>query len=88
MPSDPNTYQVNVCLIWSRHEFTNHLVYKYKDQKTQMKRKLVTTIPYRKQKRLTKSVKYNNRKAFEKGTHVFEAEVDGLVLASKTVDVE
>jgi chromosome segregation ATPase len=65
-----------------------HLLYKYQDNKTQMKRRLITTIPYRKQKRLNKSVKYNNRKAFEKGTHVFEAEVDGMVLASKTVNVE
>lgn len=65
-----------------------HLLYKYQDKKTQMKRRLVTTIAYHKERRLTKAVKYNNRKAFEKGTHVFEAEVDGLILASKTVDVE
>lgn len=65
-----------------------HLLYKYENNKTQMKRRLITTIPYRKQKRLNKSIKYNNRKAFEKGTHVFEAEVDGMVLASKTVNVE
>lgn len=65
-----------------------HLLYKYQDNKTKMKRRLITTIPYRKQKRLNKSIKYNNRKAFEKGTHVFEAEVDGMVLASKTVNVE
>ncbi|EAY28919.1 hypothetical protein [Microscilla marina] len=65
-----------------------HLLYKYENNKTQMKRRLITTIPYRKQKRLNKSVKYNNRKPFAKGTHVFEAEVDGMVLASKTVNVE
>lgn len=65
-----------------------HLVYKYANKKTQMKRKLITTIPYHKQNRLVKSVKYNHRKAFEKGIHVFEAEVDGYVLASKTIEVE
>ncbi|OJJ20550.1 hypothetical protein BKI52_19040 [marine bacterium AO1-C] len=65
-----------------------HLVYKYENKNTKMTRKLVTSISYRKQDRLEKSVKYNNRKAFEKGTHVFEAEVDGFVIASKTVNVE
>ncbi len=65
-----------------------HLVYKYADKDTKMTRKLVTSISYRKQDRLEKSVKYNNRRAFEKGTHVFEAEVDGFVIASKTVNVE
>ena len=65
-----------------------HLVYKYENKNTKMTRKLVTSISYRKQDRLERAVKYNNRKAFEKGTHVFEAEVDGFVVASKTVNVE
>lgn len=65
-----------------------HLVYKYENKRTKMVRKLVTSISYKRQDRLEKSFKYNNRKAFAKGTHVFEAEVDGFVVASKTVSVE
>lgn len=63
-----------------------HLRYRYNEQKkdTEIERVFITSLAYKK-KRMEKTFVYKPKKAFEAGTHVFEASAGGEVLGSKTL---